>query len=233
MDCTSPILAYKRAFRSQPWSITIAWPAAAKTGKNFWHKVNRTLDVDMIRLIAHPICKKTSVVQRMALRNGMATLHSRHIAAVQILLRELNRQQDIKHNILSMGMLSDYKQLKHQITPLLWSLQWRPNDHDGISNHQPECLISRLLRRRSKKTSKKTSLAFVRGIHRCLVNLHKGPVMRKMFPFDEFIMVHLRFIATNYDDIWAHVQIFRCGIILHIVWSSVFEISALTVFPGL
>ena len=34
------------------------------------------------------------------------------------------------------------------------------------------------------------SLAFVRGIHRWLVNsLHERPVMRKMFPFDDIIMV--------------------------------------------
>ena len=33
------------------------------------------------------------------------------------------------------------------------------------------------------------SLAFVRGIHRWPVNSpHKGPVMRKMFPFDDIIM---------------------------------------------
>ena len=35
------------------------------------------------------------------------------------------------------------------------TLQWRHNEHDGVSNHQPhECLLKRLFRRRSKKTSK-------------------------------------------------------------------------------
>ena len=35
------------------------------------------------------------------------------------------------------------------------SLQWRHNEHDDISNHQPhDCLLNRLFRRRSKKTSK-------------------------------------------------------------------------------
>ena len=34
-------------------------------------------------------------------------------------------------------------------------LHWRHNDHDGVSNHQPhDCLLNRLFRRRSKKTSK-------------------------------------------------------------------------------
>ena len=35
------------------------------------------------------------------------------------------------------------------------ALQWRHNDHDGVSNHQPHIgLLNRLFRRRSKKTSK-------------------------------------------------------------------------------
>ena len=35
------------------------------------------------------------------------------------------------------------------------TLQWRHNDHDGVSNHRRHsCLLSRLFRRRSKKTSK-------------------------------------------------------------------------------
>ena len=33
--------------------------------------------------------------------------------------------------------------------------QWRYNEHDGISNHQPhDCLLNRLFTHRSKKTSK-------------------------------------------------------------------------------
>ena len=35
------------------------------------------------------------------------------------------------------------------------TLQWRHNWHDSVSNHQPhDCLLNRLFRRRSKKTSK-------------------------------------------------------------------------------
>ena len=40
-----------------------------------------------------------------------------------------------------------------------------------------------------RKHQSSASLAFVQGIHRRPVNsLHKGPVMRKMFPFDDVIM---------------------------------------------
>ena len=38
---------------------------------------------------------------------------------------------------------------------MIWSLQWRHNGFDGVSNHQPHhCLLSRLFGRRSKKRSK-------------------------------------------------------------------------------
>ena len=48
---------------------------------------------------------------------------------------------------------------KHNFTvPVIWApfpLQWRHNGRDGVSNHQPhDCLLSRLFRRKSKKTSK-------------------------------------------------------------------------------
>ena len=70
------------------------------------------------------------------------------------------------------------------------TLRWRHNELDGVSDHQPHgCLLNRLFGRRSKKTSKLASLAFVRGIHRGPVNSpHKWPVTWKMFPFDDVIM---------------------------------------------
>ena len=41
-----------------------------------------------------------------------------------------------------------------------------------------------------KRHHSSASLAFVRGIHRSPVNSpHKGPVARKMFPFDDVIMI--------------------------------------------
>ena len=56
-----------------------------------------------------------------------------------------------------------------------------------------------------RKHQSSTSLAFVRGIHRRPVNSpHKGPVMRKMFPFDDVIMdlvVILKVFCVNTSDI--------------------------------
>ena len=63
-------------------------------------------------------------------------------------------------------------------------LQWRRNERYVLSIHQPhDCLLSRLCRRRSKKTSK------LRVTGLCAVNsLHTWAVTRKMFPFDDVIM---------------------------------------------
>ena len=73
---------------------------------------------------------------------------------------------------------------------MLCSLQWRHNDHDGVSNHQPHgCLLNRLFRRRSKKTSKLRVTGLCVGKSPGPVNSpHKGTVTRKMFPFDDVIM---------------------------------------------
>ena len=70
------------------------------------------------------------------------------------------------------------------------ALHWRHNDHDGVSNHQPHgCLLNRLFRRRSKKQSKLRVTDLCAGNSPGPVNSpHKGPVTRKMFPFDDVIM---------------------------------------------
>ena len=48
-----------------------------------------------------------------------------------------------------------------------------------------------------RKHQSSASLAFVRGIHRRPVNSpHKGPVTRKMFPFDDVIMIANNFIFS-------------------------------------
>ena len=76
--------------------------------------------------------------------------------------------------------------------PSWWgtTLQWRHNDHDGVSNHQPHgCLLNRLFRRRSKKTSKlRVTGLCVGNSPGPMTSPHKGPVTRKMFPFDDVIM---------------------------------------------
>ena len=54
-----------------------------------------------------------------------------------------------------------------------------------------------------RKHQSSVSLAFVRGIHRWPVNsLHKGPIMRKMFPFDDVIMSYVFLSAPEMKQNW-------------------------------
>ena len=76
------------------------------------------------------------------------------------------------------------------------ALRWRHNDHDGVSN--------RLFRRRWKKTSKLRVTGLCAGNSPGPLNSpHKGPVTRKMLPFDDAIMevliveCHLAFPVTT------------------------------------
>ena len=117
----------------------------------------------------------------------------------------------------------------------LYSLRWRHNGRGSVSNHQPhDCLLNRLFRRRSKKTSKL----------RVPVNSpHKWPVTRKMFPFDDAIMYYsdltlsqsyqqmtVQLLSTILLDVRRHscrhiapVARFRCIFCIHIsfvMWFS-------------
>ena len=73
---------------------------------------------------------------------------------------------------------------------LLIPLQWRHNDNNGVSNHQPHgYLLNRLFRRRSKKTSKLRVTGLCVGNSPGPMNSpHKGSVTRKTFSFDDVIM---------------------------------------------
>ena len=79
------------------------------------------------------------------------------------------------------------------------SLRWRHNGRENVSNHQPhDCLLNRLFRRRSKKTSKLRVTGLCVGNSPGPVNSpHKGPVTRKMFPFDDVIMIIMGVITPQ------------------------------------
>ena len=66
-----------------------------------------------------------------------------------------------------------------------YTLRWRHNGPDSVSNHQPHGLF----RRRSKKSSKLRVTGICAGKSPGPMNSpHKGPVTRKMFPFDDVTM---------------------------------------------
>ena len=95
----------------------------------------------------------------------------------------------------------------------LEGLSYNPhyNDHDDVSNHQPHgCLLNRVFRRRSKKTSKLRVTGLCAGNSPGPVNApHKGPVTRKMFPFDDVIMLAEVFISA------LKLQLFYRATLLH------------------
>ena len=111
--------------------------------------------------------------------------------------------------IISSGMKTTHLILRHIFVE---TLHWRHNDHDGVSNHQPhDCLLNRLFRRRSKKTSKLR----VSGL--CVGN---SPGTGE-FP------AQMARNAENVSIWWRHLEIGFHGLIIHeftssrkLVWSS-------------
>ena len=60
--------------------------------------------------------------------------------------------------------------------------KWRHDERHSVSNHQPhDCLLNCLFKAQIKGTSKLRVTGLCEGIP------HKGPVTRKMFPFDDVI----------------------------------------------
>ena len=78
------------------------------------------------------------------------------------------------------------------------TLQWRHNDHDDVSNHRPHvCLLNRLFRRRSKKTSKLRVTGLCAGNSPVTGEFAtQRPVTRKMFPFYDVIMNLAKFVGV-------------------------------------
>ena len=96
-----------------------------------------------------------------------------------------------------------------------FSLQWRHNGCDSVSNRQPhDSLLNRLFRHRSKKTP----LALVRGIHRGPVNSpYKWSFTRKMFPFDDVIMFCLFLFSLYYSTLLGQM-----AVISQVIFSGAF-----------
>ena len=88
------------------------------------------------------------------------------------------------------------------------TLQWRHNGRDSVSNHQlRDCFLNRFFRRRSKKISK------LRVAGLCV---HKWPVTRKMFPFDDVIMQHNYNGSANF--VWSYTVHFAINGASNMKW---------------
>ena len=130
------------------------------------------------------------------------------------------------------------------------SLQWHHNECNGISNHQPrDRLLNVYSDVHQRKHQSSMLLAFVKGIHRWLVNSpHKGPVMRKMFPFDDIFMIlcsclcHFCTLQISMSQQfprvfivkWSQLHLAIHRLLWDIIWSLVTAgVSALCVFMAL
>ena len=112
---------------------------------------------------------------------------------------------------------------------LILALHWRHNGCDGISNHQPHhCLLSRLFRCRSNKTSKLRVTGLCAG-NSPVNSLPKWSVTWKVFPFDDIIMVRWYlyiesgrriFINTLASDALSSHDI-KCRINRSLSWISI------------
>ena len=101
-----------------------------------------------------------------------------------------NQFSNLEHRLMWMLNISHIRSVDTFHITAAKSLHWRHNDQDGVSNHQPHgCLLKRLFGRRSKKTSKLRVTGLCAWNSPGPVNSpHKGPVTRKIFPFDDVIM---------------------------------------------
>ena len=87
------------------------------------------------------------------------------------------------------------------------SLRWRHSGRNCVSNHQPhDCLLNRLFRHRSKKSSKLRVTGLCAGNSPGPVNSpHKGPVTRKIFPFDDVIIIQITLSVRNlFQFLWSY-----------------------------
>ena len=93
------------------------------------------------------------------------------------------------------------------------SSQLRHNEPDFVSNHHPhDCLLNRLFRRRSKKTSK------LRVTGRSTGNSPvTGPVTRKLFPFDDVIKCYL-YVDQSHHHVAGSVEHSKRGLL----WCAVY-----------
>ena len=95
------------------------------------------------------------------------------------------------------------------------SLQWRHNEHDGVSNHQPHVFFfpNDYSGANQRKHQSSASLVFVRWIYQSpLKSTQEGLVTRKMSPFENVIVAVMR----GFEILFYFV----------VVWTSCWRIKA-------
>ena len=118
-----------------------------------------------------PGIKKNHIYTCVIIRNGLVGKHPVSIDTEKrlIVIVKLNELQSHKHDK---------------------SLQWRHNERDGVPNlRRLDCILNRLFRRRSKKTSNLRITVLCEGNSPATGDFPaQKPVTRKMFPSNDIIM---------------------------------------------
>ena len=119
----------------------------------------------------------------------------------------LTAKTSTEYNHIQQGTVGCYyipQSLMHYVG--IYTLRWRHDGYGGVSNHQPHhCLLNRLVRRRSKKTSK------FRVSGRCSGN---SPVTGE-FPAQRASN------AENFSTWWRHHDYVGLDRTMRAVWGNV------------
>ena len=114
-----------------------------------------------------------------------------------------------------MILIYSYLMTTHYICKLYVLLHMHYRERNGVSNHQClVCVITRLFRLTSKKTSKPAFLALCEGNPLVAAGLQKGSVTRKPFSFDNVIIVWHLF---SYIMVSKTSRVFKHPVISHVL----------------
>ena len=112
----------------------------------------------------------------------------------------------------------------HSSVCLSVSLQWCHNERGSVSYHQSLFLLNCRFRRRSKETSKLRVTGLCAGNSPVTgTSPNKCPVTRKMFPFDDVIMMVLRVDFGRGETKLNYSKLFRDDIKPTKIWDFGFK----------
>ena len=93
-----------------------------------------------------------------------------------------------------------------------FALKWRHDQRDGVSNHQPhDCLLNRLFRHRSKKTSKLRVTGFCEGNSPVTVEF---PAQRATNAENDDIIMGIHFLPGIYGHLYSNISEFFAKVLI-------------------
>ena len=112
------------------------------------------------------------------------------------------------------------------------SLEWRHNEHDGVSNRRLDCLHNRLLRHRSKKTSKVRVTGLCEGnppVTRGIPTQRASNAVNVCIWWRHHVKMRINKDPKRTRLLGSNPEIFRCHVQCIIdMWTAIMAISTLT-----